>query len=231
MRERLEVIANVALIVAAVVVSVVAVRLVFFPSIPRGAGPDPAPPELLGESAWNNLLGAGILLDGTSSSAPVTVVEFMDLECSACRQSHLAFMDMKKEFGDSVAHLLVHFPLENHRFAIPAARAAECALAEDRFADYVDLIFEKQDSLGLKTWVSYAIDSGLQDTVSFKQCNASAEPLPRVERGLELGRQIDVRGTPTVLINGWRLPVPAYDGGSYIRAIRAILGGEEPYER
>ena len=139
-------------------------------------------------------------------------------------------MDVTNEFGDSVAHLLVHFPLENHRFAIPAARAAECALAEDRFADYVDLIFEKQDSLGLKTWVSYAVDSGVQDTVSFKQCNASEQPLPRVERGLELGGQIDARGTPTVIINGWRLPVPAYDGEAYVLAIgrESLTTGEEP---
>ena len=103
-----------------------------YPRAPRGVGGDPGPPELLDESVWNTLLDAGILLDGTSSSAPVTVVEFIDLECTACRQSHSAFMDVKKEFGDSVAHLLVHHPLGNHRFAIPAARAAECAFAEDR---------------------------------------------------------------------------------------------------
>ncbi len=69
------------------------------------------------------------------------------------------------------------------------------------------MIFEKQDSLGLKTWVSYAVDSGVQDTVSFKQCNASEQPLPRVERGLELGGQIDARGTPTVIINRGSSPV------------------------
>lgn len=60
-----------------------------------------------------------------NSNAPVTVVELIDLECTACHQSHSAFMDVKKEFGDSVAHLLVHHPLGNHRFAIPAARASE----------------------------------------------------------------------------------------------------------
>lgn len=204
---------------AAVRVSAVAVRLVFFPAVPLVVGGDPGPPDSLDESMWNALLGAGVLLDGTASSPPVTVVAFMDLDCSACRQSHSAFMDVKNEFGDSVAHLLVHFPLENHRFAIPAARAAKCALAKDRFADYVDLIFEKQDSLGHKTWVSYAVDSGVQETVSFKQCNASTQPLPRVVRGLELSGQIDARGTPTVIINGWRLPVPACDGEAYVLAL------------
>lgn len=130
MRERSEVIANVVLIAAAVRVSAVAVRLVFFPAVPLVVGGDPGPPDSLDESMWNALLGAGVLLDGTASSPPVTVVAFMDLDCSACRQSHSAFMDVKNEFGDSVAHLLVHFsvgkpPLRHPRSPCGEVRAGK----------------------------------------------------------------------------------------------------------
>ena len=153
----------------------------------------------------------------------------MDLECPFCRQSYFAFANVAREISDSVTHLFVHYPIESiHRFAMPAARALECADREGLFADYMGVVFDKQDSLGLKTWVSYAVESGVQDTTRFNECTASSEPLPRVERGLSIGRRLAIQGTPTALINGWLLSVVPNSAEEYTRMIRAVLRGEEP---
>ena len=231
MGTRLESFATIVIVVVAVVVGVAAVRLAFFPSTRLGDSTRPASPELLGESDWEEVLTAAILVDDTVGSPPVTVVEFMDLECPYCRQSYLAFADLRADdrgLADSVAHMIVHYPLGIHRFAVPAARAAECASDEGRLSDYVRLVFEKQDSLGLKPWVSYAVEAGIQDTVRFNACNTSQGPLPRVERGQAVARRIGVQSTPTILIDGWRLPTPLLEAADYSRAIRAALEGRRP---
>jgi len=218
-------------LIAAVLVAIAAVRVFFFSAAAPGGSALAASPELLDDSVWQRVLEVGIFVDGTSTEAPITVVEFVDLECPYCRESHLALVDAKKELGDSVAHVVIHYPLSYHRFAVPAARAAECADREGRFPDYVDLLLEKQDSLGLKTWLSYAVDSGVKDTLRFAECNAAKEALPRVEQGLEAGSIVGVEATPTILINGWRVAIPPLDAASFVTEIRRIAAGAEPYDR
>ena len=173
----------------------------------------------------------GILLEDTAGSPPVTVVEFSDLECPFCRESHLAIAEAQRTLGDTVAHVMLHYPLAFHRFAIPAARAAECAGLERRFSDYLTVVFQKQDSLGLKSWVSYAVESGIRDTIAFKECNAAKGSPPGVERGLRMGRKIPVTVTPTVLVNGWLLPSPPRDAEGYVALARRVARGEEPNGR
>jgi hypothetical protein len=43
-----------------------------------------------------------------------------------------------------------------------------------------------------------------------------------------LGKQQDVRGTPTVILNGWRYGAPPQDS-ELVRAVRDILHGRPPY--
>ncbi len=231
MRTKMESIATVAVLVAAGAVAIAAVRLFLFPPVPQGGRIDTTPPERLGDAVWEEILSLGILVGDTSDSPPITVVEFLDIECPFCRQSHLALAEAKKALPDSVAHIVVHYPLDFHRFGVPAARAAECAGVQDRFSDFLNLALEKQDSLGLKTWASYAVESGVRDTLRFNECNASKSVPSRVELGLEMGNRIGVRMTPTVLVNGWLLSAPPRNVEEYVRVVREVVAGEEPYAR
>ena len=110
-----------------------------------------------------------------------------------------------------IALVFVHFPLSMHRFATPAARAAKCARVENRFPKLVEALFNKQDSLGLKTWVSYGIEAGIIDTAAFAQCAASKANFSPIEAGIALGKRLQVTRTPTVIVNGWRFASPPYD--------------------
>lgn len=164
-----------------------------------------------------------IRLSSTSSTGSI--------ECPFWRQSHLALAEAKEVFTDSVAHIVVHYPLDFHRFGVPAARAVECAGVQDRFSNYLDLALEKQDSLGLKTWASYAVESGVPDTLRFNECNASKSVPSCVALGLEMGNRIGVRMTPTVLVNGWLLSIPPRNVEEYALVIREVVAREAPYAR
>jgi protein-disulfide isomerase len=135
---------------------------------------------------------------------------FADLECPACKRFHGRLREAAIAAGIDVDLRLIHFPLTIHRFANQAGIALECAARGGEGADFVDLAYAKQDSFGLKSWVSYAKEAGISDTASFEACMREPTSLARVNAGRLLGDSLDIRGTPVVVINGWRFHrVPA----------------------
>jgi protein-disulfide isomerase len=171
---------------------------------------------------WRDLLSSA-QAEG-NKSARVTVIEFSDLECPFCRRFHRALRDAVTKDGLDVETVFIHYPLKGHRFAAPAARAAECAREQGGFPAFVDHVFEKQDSLGLKSWASFAREAGIRDTATFSRCAAQQGTPTQVTAGITAGTLIHVTGTPTVIINGWRFARPPYD--SLAAIIRKASLGE-----
>src|SRR5258708_1306014 len=95
-----------------------------------------------------------------------------------------------------------------HRFALPAARVAECGDEQGRFEAMHDQLFEGQDQFGLKPLGDYAAAAGVPDLAAFDACIKNPDPIPRVEDGKALGGKLDIQGAPTVIINGWKLGRP-----------------------
>lgn len=194
---------TVALVLAALAVGAASIHREFIAPWPgtRGSAVDPG---IRFDGRWLDYERHGVLIG--RPDAPVRILEFTDFECPFCRRLHHDLVSLHERFGDSVAVVVVHFPLSQHRLATPAARASECAAAQGSFPAFVDAVFAKQDSLGLKPLTEYAADAGVPDLMLFDRCNKSVDPFPRIDSGLATGRLAGVRGTPTVLISGWRLP-------------------------
>ncbi|MGH7468760.1 MAG: DsbA family protein [Pseudomonas sp.] len=133
----------------------------------------------------------------------MTLAYFADLECPYCRRFQQQIDSAFSKQQLRVRTLYVHFPLRNHKFAMPAAIASECAAEQGRFGAFVKSVYYKQDSLGLKSWSSFAYDAGAFDSTSFRTCLARGAVSERVAQGMEIGRRLGVRGTPTVIISGW----------------------------
>lgn len=211
------------LVLAACAVAAAVVRREFFGRrTPMRAVADSRPPEFVRD--WPQILTAGIVLG--SSSAKVQIVEFADLECPACRLFQDDLRAARAEFGDDVAVVFVHYPLPQHRFARPAARAAECAHDQGQFDLFQDLIYSKQDSLGLKPWASYAKDVRVPDLQRFAKCASDTTRVARIEAGVALGKQLAIPGTPTVIVNGWRFWNPP-DRSELFRTVAALRDGKQ----
>ena len=91
----------------------------------------------------------------------------------------------------------------------------------------IDVLFAKQDSLGLKSWQSFAREAEVVDSAGFVACVESTDALPFVESGIAAGKRIGLVGTPTVIVNGWRFCVPPDD--KELKAIvDKLLRGEKP---
>lgn len=164
-----------------------------------------------------------------SADAPIKILEFSDLECPFCQRFHTTLQGVREEFGQDVAFVFLHYPLEIHRQAVPAALGAECAAEQGKFMEYLDVVYAEQDSLGNRGWASLAARAGVSDTVAFSGCVAEESGRVVIDRGRELGRQIGVNGTPTVIVNGWLLRPTPYDTLSGV--VARALKGEEPFDR
>jgi predicted DsbA family dithiol-disulfide isomerase len=138
-------------------------------------------------------------------AADVTVVTFSDFECPSCRSLANTYRDFAARHPGRTALVFRHWPLSKHRFAYPAARAAECAAAQGRFTAFHDLVFDQQDQLGLRTFQQFAEDAGVQDLVAFEACYRDQQPVPTIERDIQVARNLGGIGTPTVIVNGWLL--------------------------
>lgn len=219
----IERVVSVLLALAAVAIAVVLVHREFF----RTAQPSaraPREPEFV--TAWREIVPVGRLIG--DSTAAVTIIEFADLECPFCRKFHQTIRDVRSKYPNDVAFVFVHLPLSSHRFARPAARAAECANSAGRFAELVNVIYEKQDSLGLKSWMSYAQEGQIGDTMQFSRCMKDTTSSLAVEAGIALATKLGINGTPTVILNGWRYPSPP-TGIELAKNIEDLLAGEQPF--
>jgi protein-disulfide isomerase len=222
MKAGLDIIVTATLVVCAVVTTGLVARREFF---------SPAAPPFQAEQKprqvndWHMLLDRGVRIG--PADAPVQLLEFADLECPFCASFHRDLNRLRARYPAEVALTYVHFPLPIHRFAKPAARVVECARDQARFEAMQDVLFAQQDAFGLKTWAEFAREAGVPDIPAFEACARKTEPVPAIVSGEALAKALDVQGTPTVIVNGWRLGRPP-SAEELDAMVKAILAGKSP---
>jgi protein-disulfide isomerase len=149
-----------------------------------------------------------------SRNAPVTIVEFADLECPTCALTH-AFLEktLLPKYEGKIRLVFKEFPLTQiHEWAMTAAIANQCAyrINPQNYLPYRTLIFQHQsDFEGIKANASAVrdmlIDYGQQvgiDRLQLSGCVDSKASLPRIEENVKEAKALDVSSTPTFFING-----------------------------
>jgi protein-disulfide isomerase len=135
-------------------------------------------------------------------SAPVTILEFGDYECPFCVRFAATTHRILAAYPTQVRLVYRHWPLPNHRFAYPAARAAECAGEQGRFWEFHDLIYAKADSLGLLPFSEVAERVGMPDIGKYRLCTQQTITVQAIEDGIHDAQLAGGTGTPTIIVNG-----------------------------
>lgn len=176
-------------------------------------------------SHWRDYISKGVRIG--PENADVQIIEFADFECPFCGSFHRTMKTLRERYPTQVTLIYVHFPLPTHRFAVPAARVAECAGEQGRFEAMHDQLFERQESFGLTPWSDYATAAGVRDLVAFDACINRTSGARRIEEGRELGNNLNIEGTPTVIVNGWKLGRPP-SSEELDAMVKAVLAGKSP---
>lgn len=199
---------NVLFTMAALLIAAMMLRREFGPVV-RSDLPKQGPPRYV--QNWEQALQHALIIG--DRSAPLKLVEFSDLECPYCARFHRqTWPRLQSRFGSQIALVFVHFPLPQHRLARPAALAAECADRQGRFAQFVDAVFERHDSLGHLEWRDYARYAGVENIQEFYRCmRGGSGAKARIDSGVALAARLGVAATPGIMVNGWLFEMPPGD--------------------
>lgn len=139
----------------------------------------------------------------TSQNALVTVTEYADLQCPACRSAHSSLVKpLIAKYGTQISYDFRHFPLTSiHRFAMESAEAAECAADQGKFWEFLDVTYENQPDMTSEALRDWAQDLGL-DGPLFDRCVQSHIKRKAIQASYDEGRAKGVQGTPTFFVNG-----------------------------
>ncbi len=139
------------------------------------------------------------------SKVEVTIVKYSDYQCPACKYFIPYENELKAEFGDRIKFEHRYFPLSGHQFAQLAARAAEAAKIQGKFAEMHSLIFKGQErwSMGKAqtAFIGYAKEIGL-DMKKFEEDMQSMDVQRKVMADKQNGLAKGVNATPTYFVNG-----------------------------
>lgn len=160
-----------------------------------------------------------------SRDAAVKVVTYSDFQCPYSRAFHtLAVKEMLAEYGDSVVFVFKNLPLSFHPQAENAALAAECADEQDKFLEYADTLFTRQDEWGLtegtRAFKSYASRLGLS-RAEFDACLDGAKYADKVAIDMEEAAFFGVDGTPATFVNDEFIT-----GAQPYEALKAAIDGQ-----
>ncbi len=197
------------LVVAALGVAAAAIKREFFPA--------PSPSGLLADSkvpadTWRRLLSASQPVGVRGSGS--TIVVLTDLECPACKLFHNRLMTALANESAQVEVRYAHLPLPYHESALPAAKLFECLSREGGLGPaFADAVFKVQDSLGVLPWGELARRSGSTAPAAAVECATTSDSLSfaRIWEGITIATELEVRGTPAVIVDGVLLGSPPND--------------------
>jgi protein-disulfide isomerase len=152
-------------------------------------------------SSQKTLTGLGKHVLGRDS-APITLVEFVDLECPFCIQFHNdVFPEVRRKYIETgqLRFVIFNFPLPSHPYSDPAAKLSLCAGLQGKYWDVLDVFLSGPHIATPDEAVKLANDARL-DRKELDQClnnDATAQGLKREE---DVARTFGVYGTPTFLL-------------------------------
>jgi len=138
---------------------------------------------------------------GSFAAEPLVLEIYSDFQCPFCSRLAPPTEQIRRLAGDKLRVEFKHFPLDFHKDAPLAHRAAVAAGAQGKFWEMHDLLFEKQRALKRDDLMKYAMELQL-DLEKFASALDSGETAKAVERDLAEGRKHGVTGTPTMRLNG-----------------------------
>lgn len=155
----------------------------------------PAPPEKV---QINNV--AGYMLG--RPDAPLTMVEFTDLQCPFCNRFALQTFDqLKKDYIDTgkVRFISRDYPLSFHPFALPSAKASRCAGDQGKFWEMRTTLVRNADKLS-PAYITATATSLKLDMKQFDACSAGTQYDAAIQKDIAEAGGVDVSGTPTFFV-------------------------------
>lgn len=141
----------------------------------------------------------------STDSAKLTIVEFGDFQCPACKAAHPGLKQALADFPGQVNFVFRHYPLPMHANAQPAAKAVEAANRQGKVWEMYDKLFDAQEDWGNTSnptdkFKQYAAELGMDSEKLVADMNDSAIQ-DKINNDIADGNASGVNSTPTLYFN------------------------------
>lgn len=106
-----------------------------------------------------------------------------------------------EKYPQQVRLVFKNYPLRNHKFARQAAAAALAANVQDKFWEFHDRLFENYRTINLEK-ITEIRDALALNADDFDIMRLSPLVARQIQKDVRLGREVGLRGTPSVYVNG-----------------------------
>jgi len=145
--------------------------------------------------------------------APVVLVLFSDFQCPFCKEeAKMLRGNLLSAYPKQVRAYFKDLPLEQiHQWAKPAAIAGRCVFKQNAaaFWDYHDWIYEHQGEItkeNLRDKIMEFAKGKEIDALQLGRCMDTRGTEPEVDKSIGEAKALRVISTPTLFVNGRRLP-------------------------
>ena len=164
------------------------------------------------------------------AKAPVTIVEFSDMQCPHCQKAAPAIDQLLAQ--EPEAHFVFqNFPLLTHDWAEKAAGYIDCVgrASNDAVWKFIQKTFDEQANIteanADEKLKAIATASGA-NADEIAACAAKPDTKARIEASVALGKSVGVSATPTLFINGRNVP-----GGTPVDLLKKIVDFQASQEK
>lgn len=136
------------------------------------------------------------------ADAPLTIVEFTDLQCPVCRHfATTTFTEIKKDYIDTgkVRFMVRDLSLPMHPYALGAAEAARCGGDQGKFWEFQEAVLNDEAPPAPEVLLKHATDQGL-NLESFQACLNNGKYKQLIQATGEDEAALGMHGTPGFVI-------------------------------
>jgi protein-disulfide isomerase len=140
------------------------------------------------------------------ANAPVTIVEFTDMQCPHCKEASAGIEQLVAQ-EPNARFVFQNFPIPGHNWAEKAAGYVDCIgrSSNDAVWKFIQKTFEDQTNI-----TESNVDEKLKGIATASGANAEEaaacaekpDTKARIQASSALGKSVGVTGTPTLFING-----------------------------
>lgn len=161
---------------------------------------------------------------GDNEDAVLTITEYSDFQCPYCAQLAVTLEEFQKKYPDDVRVIFRHFPLPSHQLAFLGAQATEAAGQQGKFWEMHHVIFASQGAWAgmnpdqFSDWLEEQAQTLKLDQAKFIEDMTSQAVIDKVQQAQDHGIEIQIPGTPLLLLNG-----QYYQGPRDLVSLESIL--------
>ncbi len=146
--------------------------------------------------------------------APITIVEYADFQCPACRMAYQSLTAFKKKYQGKVQFYFKNMPLSFHKEAMPASRYLEAIRLQspEKAFKFYEYVFQHQGEMAAKDFLKTAARHSGADLKRLEKDLQSEAVKSTIAEDMREFEEFGFTGTPVVIVNGVALEgAPAFE--------------------